>query len=132
MRHLFRKVVIVLVLVLVVGGSAAWYIRRDSAQAVSFRTAAVTRGDLLVSIGATGTVEPEEVIDIGAQVAGQIISFGKDANGNTVDYGSPVEAGTVLAQIDDSLYRAQAAEAAAQVQQAQAAVQMAQANLKQN
>jgi HlyD family secretion protein len=132
MKHLFRKVVIVLVLVLVVGGSAAWYIRRDNAQAVAFRTAAVTRGDLLVSISATGTVEPEEVIDVGAQVAGQIISFGRDAGGNTVDYGSPVEAGMVLAQIDDTLYRAQAAEAAAQVQQAQAAVQTAQANLKQN
>jgi HlyD family secretion protein len=132
MKHLFRKVVIALVLVLVVGGSAAWYVRRDSAQAVSFRTAAVTRGDLLVSIDATGTVEPEEVIDVGAQVAGQIISFGKDTDGNTVDYGSPVEPNMVLAQIDDTLYRAQAAQSAAQVQQAQAAVQTAQANLKQN
>jgi HlyD family secretion protein len=132
MKHWFRKLVIALVLVMVVGGSAAWYVRRDNAQAVTFRTATVTRGDLLVSISATGTVEPEEVIDVGAQVAGQIISFGKDANGNIVDYGSPVEANMVLAQIDDTLYRAQAAEAAAQVQQAKAAVQTAQANLKQN
>jgi HlyD family secretion protein len=132
MKRLLRKLVIGLVLVLVVGGSAAWYVRHDSAQATSFRTATVTRGDLVVTIGATGTVEPEEVIDVGAQVAGQIISFGKDANGNTVDYGSPVEANMVLAQIDDTLYRAQAAEAAAQVQQASAAVQMAQATLKQN
>ena len=132
MKHLFRKLVIALVLVAIVGCSAAWYVHRDNAQAVSFRTAAVTRGDLLVSIGATGTVEPEEVIDVGAQVAGQIIAFGKDAIGNTVDYGSPVEPDMVLAQIDDTLYRAQAAEAAAQVQQAKAAVQTAQANLKQN
>jgi HlyD family secretion protein len=132
MKHLFRKLVIALILVAIVGGSAAWYIRRDNAQAVTFRTATVTRGDLLVSIGATGTVEPEEVIDVGAQVAGQIIAFGKDAKGDTVDYGSPVEANMVLAQIDDTLYRAQFAEAAAQVQQAQAAVLTAQANLKQN
>ncbi len=132
MRHLFRRLVIALVLVAAVGGSAAWYIRRDNAEAVSFRTATVTRGDLVVTIGATGTVEPEEVIDVGAQVAGQIISFGKDANGDTVDYTSPVEPNMVLAQIDDTLYRAQAAEAAAQVQQAQAAVQTAQANFKQN
>jgi len=129
---LFRKLVIAFVLLAIVGCSAAWYIRRDHAQAVSFRTAQVTRGDLLVTIGATGTVEPEEVIDVGAQVAGRIISFGKDANGNTVDYTSPVEPDMVLAQIDDTLYRAQAAEAAAQVQQAQAAVQTAQANFKQN
>ncbi len=132
MKHVFRKVVIALVLVLVVGGSAAWYVHHDNAQAVSFRTATVTRGDLLVSIGATGTVEPEEVIDVGAQVAGQIIAFGKDADGNTVDYTSPVEPDMVLAQIDDTLYRAQAAQSAAQVQQAQAAIQTAQATLKQN
>ena len=132
MKHVFRKVVIAIVLVLVVGGSVAWYVRRDKAQAVPLRTATVTRGDLVVTIGATGTVEPEEVIDVGAQVAGQIISFGKDANGNTVDYTSPVEPNMVLAQIDDTLYRAQAAQSAAQVQQARAAVQTAQANLKQN
>lgn len=132
MRHVFRKLIIALVLVAIVAGSAAWYIRRDNAQAVSFRTATVTRGDLLVSIGATGTVEPEEVIDVGAQVAGRIVSFGKDANGDTVDYTSPVEANMVLAKIDDTVYAAQAAEATAQLQQAKAAIQTAQANLKQN
>ncbi len=132
MKRWFRKAVIALVLVLVVGGSAAWYVRRDNAQSVSFRTAQVTRGDLLVSIGATGTVEPEEVIDVGAQVAGRIVSFGKDADGNTVDYTSPVKANMVLAQIDDTVYAAQVAEATAQLQQAQAAVQTAQATLKQS
>jgi HlyD family secretion protein len=91
----------------------------------------VARGDLLISIDATGTLEPEEVIDVGAQVAGQILSFGKDADGKTVDYGSHVEAGTVLAEIDPSLYQAQYAEATAQVQQAKAALQVTNANLEQ-
>jgi len=131
MRRSVKRIITAVVLLAVLGGTAAWYLQRGNGQAVSYRTAKVARGDLLVSIGATGTVEPEEVIDVGAQVAGQIVSFGKDAAGNTVDYGSPVEAGTVLARIDDSLYAAQAAEAAAQVQQAKAAVQVAQANLKQ-
>ncbi len=131
MKHLIRKVVIALVLLGLVGGAAAWYVQRSGDQDVAFRTARVVRGDLLVSISATGTLEPEEVIDVGAQVAGQILSFGKDADGKTVDYGSHVEAGTVLAQIDDSLYRAQAAQATAQVQQAKAALQVAQANLEQ-
>lgn len=131
MKHVLKKVVVALVLLGLVGGAAAWYFQRDGDQAVTFRTAKVTRGDLLISIGATGTLEPEEVIDVGAQVAGQIVSFGKDADGKTVDYGSHVEAGTVLAQIDDTLYKAQAAEAAAQVQQAKAALQVANANLEQ-
>jgi HlyD family secretion protein len=48
-----------------------------------------------------------------------------------VDYGSFVEAGTVLAQIDDALYAADAAAAKAQLAQAKAAVQKAQADLGQ-
>jgi len=44
-----------------------------------FRTAAVERGNLIVTISATGTVEPEEVIDVGAQVAGQILSSARTA-----------------------------------------------------
>jgi len=111
--------------------AAAWYLRRGDAQTVSYRTDQVTRGDLLVSIRATGTVEPEEVVDVGAQVAGQILSFGKAADGKTVDYGSLVEAGTVLAKIDDSLYAAEEAQAQAQVQSASASLQRAEADLEQ-
>ena len=38
-------------------------------------------------INATGTVEPEEVVDVGAQVAGRIVEFGKDTQtGKTIDY----------------------------------------------
>ena len=89
------------------------------------------RGDLQATISATGTVEPEEVVDVGAQVAGRIVTFGKDKNGEEVDYGSVVEAGMVLARIDDALYAADAASAKAQLAQAKAAVQKAQADLGQ-
>ena len=130
MKRLIKRIVIMLILLGLVGTAAA-YFWRDNGQSVSFRTARVTRGELLVSIGATGTVEPEEVINVGAQVAGQILSFGKDAKGKTVDYGSSVEEGTVLAKIDDSLYTAQVAEAAAQVQSAKASHQRAEADLEQ-
>ena len=50
------------------------------------------------------------MVDVGAQVAGKIVSFGKDVAGKTIDYGSTVEEGTVLAQIDDSLYAADVAQ----------------------
>ncbi len=96
-----------------------------------YRTAPVKRGELLATISATGTVEPEEVIDVGAQVAGQISSFGRDKTGKPIDYGSVVEAEMVLAQIDDSLYAADVAMANAQLQQAQAGVKRAEADLGQ-
>jgi HlyD family secretion protein len=131
MKHLLRKVVIALIVLGLAGGAAAWYLQRDNDQGVVFRTGKVTRGDLLISISATGTLEPEEVIDVGAQVAGQIIKFGTDADGKQVDYGSRVNANTVLAEIDPSLYGMQYAEAQAQVQQANAGLGVANANLQQ-
>jgi HlyD family secretion protein len=115
----------------IVGVGVAWYGLRGGDSETAYRTAAVQRGDLLVSISATGTVVPEEVIDVGAQIAGQIMSFGRDAAGRTVDYGSAVEEGTVLAKIDDSLYSADAAQAEAQVQSGRAALQRAEADLGQ-
>ena len=80
--------------------------RDTDTQLPPLRTAEVVRGDLEFTIDATGTVEPEEVVDVGAQVAGKIESLGTDPRHpeRTIDYGSPVEVGTVLARIDDSLY----------------------------
>jgi len=131
MRRWMKGTVAGIIVLGIAGAGVAWYLLRAGDAAADFRTAAVKRGDLLVSISATGTVEPEEVIDVGAQIAGQIVSFGKDAAGRTVDYGSVVEEGTVLAQIDDSLYSADAAQAEAQVQSGRAALQRADADLGQ-
>lgn len=95
----------------------------------SFRTSEIVRGDLVLTVNATGTVEPEEVIDVGAQVAGQIVSFGKDIHGQTVDYRSEVVKGTVLARIDDALFKAEVDEAEAGVQSAEASLKLAKAEL---
>ena len=108
-----------------------WFWLGDNNPSDGFRTVPVTRGDLQAVISATGTVEPEEVVDVGAQVAGKIVAFGKDKDGKTVDYGSVVEAGTVLARIDDALYAADLANAQAQLEQNKASVQRAQSDLGQ-
>ena len=52
---------------------------------------------------ATGTIEPEEVVDVGAQVAGAIVSLGADPHSpdKLIGWNSPVEVGTVLAQVDN-------------------------------
>ena len=113
------KITIIAIVVLILIGFIS---TRHSAngQADSYSTAKVKQGDLLITISATGTVEPEEVIDVGAQVAGIVDYFGKDKDGNTVDYGSIVEEGTVLAKINDSLYAADVALATAQLADANA------------
>jgi HlyD family secretion protein len=104
-----------------------------------FRTEKVTRGDVNVTVSATGTVEPEEVIDVGAQVVGRIKELGKDPRGKddpafadkTIDYGSPVDKGMLLAQIDPATYDAQLQQATATLAQAHANVAQMQAQVKQ-
>lgn len=124
------------VLLLVLAGSGfgglKWW-QRASETTASFRTAPVQRGNLLITISATGTLQPEEVIDVGAQVAGKIESFGSDPNnpGRPIDYGTMVEEGTVLANIDPALYAADVAQAEAQLAQAKANVAKAEADLVQ-
>ena len=131
MKPKMKTIIAVLVVFGLIGVTVAWYQKSGAEDGNNFRTAQVTRGDLRLTISATGTVEPEEVIDVGAQVAGRILSFGKDVNGKTVDYGSVVDEGTVLARIDDSIYLADEASAEAQVQSAKAGIQRAQADLNQ-
>jgi HlyD family secretion protein len=114
-----------------IGGAGAWWLRLRGEEKPMFRTAFVKRGDLTATISATGTVEPEDVVDVGAQVGGMILSFGKDQSGETIDYGSAVQAGTVLARIDDSLYAAAVETAKAQVKQADANRISADANVLQ-
>src|SRR2546423_10189493 len=100
---------IIILLVALLGITAVSYggwvlYQKSQTPVVSFRTATLKRGELLATISATGTVEPEEVVDVGAQIAGQIVSFGQDPHhaGKLIDYNTEVEENTVLAAIDDA------------------------------
>ncbi len=128
-----KKLLVFLILVLAGGAVGYAYWQRASAPTSVFRMAAVQRGDLLSSISATGTVVPVEVIDVGAQIAGRIESLGPDPRdeSRTIDYGSEVEQGSVLARIDNSLYAADVERAEAEVAQATSNVQRAEADLGQ-
>ena len=124
----WKKIVLIIIPTLAVLLAFLWLWRGNHDRSSLFRLAPVSRGDLEATISATGTVEPEEVVDVGAQVAGKILAFGKDKHGKTVDYGSVVEAGTILARIDDALYAAEVSQVRAQLAQAKANVQRAEAD----
>ena len=97
---------------------------------IVFNYETLSKGDIIRSISATGTVEPEELINVGAQVNGRIMSFGIDLDGKTVDYGSRVKKGDVLALIDDVTYKSDLQTARAAKAQAEASILSAEASIK--
>ena len=131
MNRKMKRVIILLIAAGVVAFGVSALLRSARSDGVRFRFSAVQRGDLQAVIAATGTVEPEEVVDVGAQVAGRITFFGKDKNGKTIDYGSEVEQGMLLAQIDDALYAADVGQTRAQVEQAKAGLLRSEADMGQ-
>ena len=103
---------------------------KDGAAALVFTTAEAKAGSVVQTVAATGTIEPEELVDIGAQVSGKILYFGKGLNGEELDYCSTVTNGMLLAKIDDVTYVADLNVARALLKRAEASVAVAKASLK--
>src|SRR5688500_15783890 len=131
MKHWIRNLVVILLAVGLLAAGTKWYQARNGVADETFRTVEVSRGEILSTIGATGTLQPEEVINVGAQVAGRIIEFGKDVTGKTVDYGSEIDEGRVLALIDPAVYQSELDSAEAQFAQSKAGVDRAVADAQQ-
>jgi HlyD family secretion protein len=128
-----------LVIAAVAGGVVYYAKFLNASPTTHFRTAEVHKGELRIEIKANGTLEPEEVVDVGAQVMGRILELGEDPRAETdpaykgkrVDYCSDVEPGTILARIDPSLYKATYDQADASVKRAEADVMQMKAKVVQ-
>ncbi|MBI1918585.1 MAG: efflux RND transporter periplasmic adaptor subunit [Planctomycetes bacterium] len=154
-----KFVILLFIIALAVGGLGFWYVYRSNGSAGQFRVVELRRGDLQATISATGTIQPEDVVDVGAQVAGQIEKFGIDRTPGLlnrgkqrkvagavagagavaaladqrkpVDFNSEVEPGDVLAQIDDRIYQARVEQSQARVNSANRKVDQAKAKVDQ-
>lgn len=95
-----RRRLIVLVVVLAVAAAGAFFaVRARNAGRISFITSKVVREDLLHTVTATGTVNPQNTILVGTQVSGTIQE--QDA-----DYNSVVKNGQVLTRLDPTSFQA--------------------------
>lgn len=114
------------------GGAGYWYFSGDEAVTQTrFSTVSAVQGDFVSKVQATGTLEPQELVDVGAQVTGEIKEFGVDSEGRQVDYGSEVKAGQLLARIDDTIVELDIKRAEAQVAQAKAQILSSEAQVAQ-
>ena len=105
-------------LILLVGG----YLLRHRGGGARFVTAEVTRGDIVRSVTATGTVNPVITVQVGSYVSGPIVQL-------FVDFNSPVKAGQLMAKIDPRPFAAQVALSTAALANAKAQLQKDRANL---
>ena len=76
-------------------------------------TAAAVRGNVVVTVQATGALETVSTVDVGSQVSGRLSAV-------YADFNSLVRAGQVLARLDPSLFEARVAQAEASVVKAEA------------
>ena len=125
-----------IVFLVVMGGSAALTIRyaRDRMSALpELRTVKMQRRDLRITVRATGTVEPEEIVEVGATVSGKVVDFGIDVDypNKPVDVGSRVSRDCVLLQIDRQIYEVELQKARASRRLAEADVDRLATQLKQ-
>jgi HlyD family secretion protein len=122
-----------LLVVALIGGGYYLYTRMAAPAPVALKTSPVVRGDLVTSISATGTIEPEESVDVGAQVSGPIISLGTDPKSpeGVVSWDSEVEKNQVLAKIDPTMYKAQVDQDKAKLDQDKAQLQQNESKLVQ-
>ena len=82
----------------------------------------VTRGSIVQTVAATGTVNPVTTVQVGTYVSGPIIAI-------YVDFNSQVNAGELMAKIDPRPFAAQVALARAALANAEAQLRKDEANL---
>ncbi|MBA2602753.1 MAG: efflux RND transporter periplasmic adaptor subunit [Acidobacteria bacterium] len=108
-----RIIVIVAVAIATAAAGAGVLNARRSAAAPAVITDVVTRGPIVSTVSAMGTLEPVTTVDVGTQVSGTIQSLHADFN-------SLVKKGQVLARLDPALFRSAIEQAQANLTRAQA------------
>ncbi len=116
--------VLLAALAIVLLGLAGWYWTAQSSQGVAqtYLTAAITRGGLIVTVTATGTVEPTNLVEISSELSGTVRVV-------NVDHNDTVTTGQVLAQLDTDKLEASLARSRAALESKLARVAEAEATV---
>lgn len=101
-------------------GAAVWKSRASAAPTTQYQTQKVERGDLRVSVTATGTLKARSTVEVGAEITGRVLQV-------HVNFNDKVTKGQILAEIDTETYEARVEEAKAQLTAASASLQNAKA-----
>lgn len=98
------------------------WMERGKESAMEYRTVKAQRGDLTVTVTATGNLKATNQVDVGTEVSGTVKSV-------EVDYNDVVKAGQVLARLDTTMLEAQVSQSRAAVESARASLRQARAEV---
>ncbi len=104
--------------------AASFFLSKNSESTVQYKSAEARKGNLTITVTATGNLEPTNEVQVGVEVSGTIKTV-------AVDYNDHVKVGQVLARLDTSKLEAQVLQAKAALESARANVLKAQASFKQ-
>ena len=124
-RRPSRRAVGLGLMVIMAAVAGTYLMREQRAEAGNggYRIETVERGDVRVSISATGTLAAISTVDIGSQVSGQVTEV-------LADFNDRVARDQVIARIDPSTFDAQIAQGDAGVRSARASLATAEATLR--
>jgi len=109
----FRWVIVLIVVAAVAALAFRFVAHRGAASPeAEFRTAAVDRGDLTMTVTATGSLSAVTTVQVGSQVSGIIEAL-------YADFNTRVHAGQLLAELDPTPFQAQVEQRRADLVQAQ-------------
>jgi HlyD family secretion protein len=118
-----KRLLIVVALVSALAAGALYFQATAKGEAPQFTTAAVSRGDVVETVDATGTLQAVTTVQVGTQVSGTIQAL-------YADFNTQVKKGQVVARLDPSLLQAQVDQAEATVTRLQADVERARVTLE--
>jgi HlyD family secretion protein len=121
----FRRQIILILLaaaVVITVAIVIWKLMGNSSS-VRYITQEVVRGNMTVTVTATGTLQPTNEVVVGSELSGIIKSV-------EVDYNDRVKVGQVLAKLDTSKIEAQVTQSKAALESAKAKVLQATATVK--
>lgn len=121
-RRRWKAILLLLLLLCGVLGFLYWSANRDG-PAYRFETATVSRGDLTITVTATGSLQPTNQVDVSSELSGIIETV-------YVDYNDRIQVGQPLAKLDTAKLEAQVTRSAAALRAAEARVQQAEATMK--
>ncbi|MFA4837622.1 MAG: efflux RND transporter periplasmic adaptor subunit, partial [Dehalococcoidia bacterium] len=95
----------------------------NSDDKVEYKTETVQRGNLIVSVVTTGTLQPTNQVEVGSELSGIVRTV-------EADYNDIVKVGQILARLDTSRLEAQVQQSKASLEAAIAKVRQVQATVK--